>query len=110
MEKTEKTIFVKIISPNFDLKYGLNKKEIEDRMKSLIRYSDPEKDRQTLFVWPEVVFSGYSFDEILTFKNLISNNFSEKHFIIFGANNLEPDSKNFYNSMFRSNDFFRKCT
>ena len=36
-------------------------------MKNLIRYSDPEKDRQTLFVWPEGVFSGYSFGEILTF-------------------------------------------
>ncbi len=106
LEKTEKTIFVKIISPNFDLKYGLNKKEIEDRMKNLIRYSDPEKDRQTLFVWPEGVFSGYSFDEILTFKNLISNNFSDKHLIIFGANNLEPDSKNFYNSMFIINNKF----
>ena len=106
LDKTEKTIFVKIISPNFDLKYGLNKKEIEERMKNLIRYSDPEKDRQTLFVWPEGVFSGYSFDEILTFKNLISNNFSEKHFIIFGANNLESESKNFYNSMFIINNKF----
>ena len=77
LEKTEKTIFVKIISPNFDLKYGLNKKEIEDRMKNLIRYSDPEKDRQTLFVWPEGVFSGYSFDVILTLKILYQTIFSK---------------------------------
>ena len=37
-------------------------------MKNLIRYSDPEKDRQTLFVWPEGVFSGYSYDQIFILK------------------------------------------
>ena len=52
------------------------------------------------FIWPEGVFSGYSFNEILMFKDLISNNFSEKHFIIFGANKLDRLSGKYYNSMF----------
>ena len=66
----------------------------------MIKYSDPEKERKTLFIWPEGVFSGYSFDEILSFKSMILSNFSNKHHIVFGANKLDPISGNFYNSMF----------
>ena len=34
---------VKVISPNFELKYGLNDNEIEERLKKIIRYSAPNK-------------------------------------------------------------------
>ena len=102
---TEKT-YVKIISPNFNLKYGLSIEEIEERFKKLIRYSDPDKEKKTLFIWPEGVFSGYSYSEILRFKDLILKNFSNKHYIIFGANKLDPNLGNFYNSMFVINNKF----
>ena len=102
---TEKT-YVKIISPNFNLEYGLNTKEIEERFKKLIRYSDPDKEKKTLFIWPEGVFSGYSYNEILLFKDLILKNFSKRHNIIFGANKLDPNLGNFYNSMFVINNKF----
>ena len=52
LEQNNEKFFVKVISPNFDLKYGLSKSDIEDRFKQLIRYSDPNKDQKTLFVWP----------------------------------------------------------
>ncbi len=92
-------IYVKIISPNFDLQYGLSTKEIEERFKKLIRYSEPNKEKNTFFIWPEGVFSGYSYNEILIFKELVSKNFSRNHYIIFGTNRLEPISGQFYNSM-----------
>ena len=98
--------YVKVISPNFNLEYGLNEQEIKQRLKNLIRYSNPDKEKQTLFIWPEGVFSGYSFDEILVFKDLILNNFSSKHYIIFGINKLEPNSGNFYNSIVIINNKF----
>jgi apolipoprotein N-acyltransferase len=106
LNKIENKIFVKIVSPNFDLKYRLGKDEIEKRFKKIIRYSDPDKKKKTLFIWPEGVFSGYSYDEILIFKDKILNNFSKDHFIIFGANKLEKDTGNFYNSMFVINNKF----
>ena len=59
---------IKVISPNFELKYGLNIEEIKLRLKKLIRYSEPSKNVQTLFIWPEGVFSGYSYKELLTLK------------------------------------------
>ena len=68
--------YVKVISPNFKLEYDLDKKEIEKRLEKLIRYSDPDKDLKTIFIWPEGVFSGYSFKEILTFKETFSKRFS----------------------------------
>ena len=99
LKNIDEKIFVKIISPNFDLEYDLSNIEIEKRFKKLIRYSEPEKNKKTLFIWPEGVFSGYSYDEVLIFKNLISSNFSEKHYIIFGSNTLGLNSIQYYNSM-----------
>ena len=100
-------VFMKIISPNFDLKYGLNKEQIEERLKKLIRYSNPNKVKKTVFVWPEGVFSGYSYEEVLAFKNLIIKNFSNEHVIIFGINQLDPKSGDFYNSMLVVDNNFR---
>ena len=106
LNKINNKVFVKIISPNFDLKYGLNEKQIEDRFRKIIRYSDPAKDKKTLFIWPEGVFSGYSYEEVLIFKELIKKNFSKKHFIIFGVNRLDQKSGNYYNSMLIVNNNF----
>ena len=48
---------IKVISPNFELKYDLTEKEISKRLYSLIRYSDPNKNLKTLFVYLLVYFS-----------------------------------------------------
>ena len=97
-------ILVKVISPNFNLNYDLSLNQIEKRLKKLIRYSEPNKDEKTLFIWPEGVFSGYSYSEILIFKDLISKSFSDKHFIIFGTNKLDNKIGGYYNSMLLVNN------
>ena len=99
LEGVNNKVFIKIVSPNFDLKYGLNEKEIEDRLKKLIKYSAPDKNKKTLFVWPEGVFSGYNYNEILKYNNIFSENFSKKHKIILGINKLDPNFGKYYNSM-----------
>ncbi len=106
LNNVKENIYVKIISPNFDLKYGLSTQEIKERIKKLIRYSDPDKEKKTLFIWPEGVFSGYSYDQIFSFKELIFKSFSNKHHIIFGINRLDEISGNFYNSMLIINNNF----
>ena len=107
LEGVNDQVFIKIISPNFDLKYDLTKEQIEERFKKLIKYSNPTKGKKTLFIWPEGVFSGYSYDEVIVFKELISNNFSKEHNIIFGTNQLDKQSGNFYNSMLLVDNNFR---
>tara|TARA_B100000963_G_scaffold308829_1_gene284480 strand:- start:4091 stop:5650 length:1560 start_codon:yes stop_codon:yes gene_type:complete len=99
LSKKNDKVFVKIVSPNFELKYGLNQNEIKERFNKLIRYSEPDKDKETLFIWPEGVFSGYSYDEIIIFKDMIEKNFSKNHNIIFGTNKLDPITGNYFNSM-----------
>ena len=107
LKNNQDKVYVKIISPNFDLQYGLSSLAIENRLKKLIRYSDPDKRKKTLFIWPEGVFSGYSYDEILIFKKLVLKNFSNNHYIIFGTNRLEPSSGLFFNSMLIINNKFK---
>ena len=67
-------IYVKVVSPNFELKYDHTIEEIEKKLELLIKYSDPESNQKTLFIWPEGVFTGYSFKEINLFKKLVAEN------------------------------------
>ena len=74
----------------------------EDRIKNLIKYSDPY-NKKTLFVWPEgssVVLVTMT----LVFKKLFSDNFKDNHYIIFGTNSYDKDKNGFYNSMFLVNN------
>jgi apolipoprotein N-acyltransferase len=91
--------YIKVISPNFDLEYGLSIEDIDIRIKKLIRYSEPNKNIKTLFIWPEGPLSGYSFEEILGFKDIISKNFSKNHYIIFGINTLNVEKNQYFNSL-----------
>ena len=75
------------------MEYGLSLNDVEKRLKKLIRYSEPDKKINTLFIWPEGVFSGYSFDQIQILRKPIEENFSENHFILFGVNKLSNDKK-----------------
>ena len=90
---------IKIVSPNFKLKYGLSDEEIKMRLKKLIRYSEPEENKTTLFIWPEGVFSGYSYKEIIFLKKTFSQNFSNNHYIIFGINKFNNKSEGLNNSL-----------
>ena len=91
--------YIKVISPNFKLEYNLSESDIENRLKKLVRYSDPKKNLKTLFVWPEGVFSGYSFEEIQLLKNQFKEYFSDEHFILFGINRVDNNNTSFFNSL-----------
>ncbi len=106
LKTIDEKVLVKIVSPNFDLKYNLSKENIEERFKKIIRYSEPDKKQKTIFIWPEGVFSGYSYNDVKPFKNLILKNFSKKHKIIFGTNRMDEVSEKFYNSMIIVNNNF----
>ena len=98
LKTINKKINVKVISPNFELKYDQSINQIEKKLKKLIRYSEPSNEKKTIFIWPEGIFSGYSFNEILIFKDLIKRNFNKNHYIIFGVNKLDKSTGLFYNS------------
>jgi len=69
----DEKINVKIISPNFSLK-DYNTQSEEFQIKRLIKISDPEKDKKTLFIWPEGIFYQSYLEDIKKFENLFKEN------------------------------------
>ncbi len=101
-------VLFKIVSPGFEINYGLSEKEVINNLEKIIKYSEPNKDIETVFIWPEGVLSGYYFNELKEFKDIIKKNFSKKHVIIFGANTLDSTSGKTYNSLIAINNDFNK--
>ena len=98
ISEQNKFINIKLISTNFELKYKLINNQIDKRIKKLIKYSEAEKNKKTLFIWPEGALSGKYFFEIKKYKKLINESFSKNHLIIFGVNTLDKKNDKFYNS------------
>ena len=97
----DKNNYVKIISPNFSLK-DYNSKSEEHQIQQLIKISDPEKDKKTLFIWPEGIFYESNLKDIKKYENLFKEKFSENHLIILGINNFFKYSeieKKYFNSL-----------
>jgi len=98
----EKNLFIKIISPNFSLKEYQTRTE-EFQLKRLIKISDPESEKKTLFIWPEGIFYESYLEEIVKHRKLFENSFSENHLIVLGINNFNNSSntedKKYFNSL-----------
>ena len=98
----DKDISVKIVSPNFSLQdYAI--KDEKSQLKRLIKISDPEKDKKTLFIWPEGIFYESYLSDIKIYKKLFNDSFSENHLIILGINNYvnlnDENKKKYFNSL-----------
>ena len=98
----DENIYVKIISPNFSLKdYSINSEF--DQLKRLIQISEPEKDKKTLFIWPEGIFYESYLQNIVLYKDLFVDKFSENHLIILGINNFvnteDSNKRKYFNSL-----------
>ena len=96
----DKNISVKIVSPNFSLKDYKEKSEIL-QLKRLIKISDPERNKNTVFIWPEGIFYETHLRDITNYKDLFMKNFSENHLIILGINNFNSslNDTEYFNSL-----------
>ena len=94
------SIYTKIISPSFNLKYNLSDADLSDNISSLIKYSDPDSQKKTLFVWPEGAFTGFNYEQIREYKSLFEDAFSKNHLILFGSNTGQKSDDN--NKVFNS--------
>ena len=80
--------------------------EVKKSLLNLIKYSDPDKDKNTVFIWPEGVFTGYSYEELLQYKKFFKENFSTKPSNHFGINKKVKNDKENYNSLLAVNNNF----
>ena len=99
LNNVENRFNVKVVSPNFDLEFNLNLEQIEKRFEKLIRYSEPDKNLKTFFIWPEGVFSGYTYDEITWLKKSFLKHFGKNHLVLFGVNRADDQKKGVFNSL-----------
>ena len=60
--------------------------ELNNQIKKIIKFSEPNKNEKTIFIWPEGIFAGYSYSEVDKFKDIFKKEFSKNHIIIFGIN------------------------
>ena len=81
-------------------------KEAQEKLKKLIRYSNPSQHKAKLFIWPEGVFTGFSYNQIYQFKELFRNNFRDDQYILFGINTFDEISKEYFNSIIVVNNKF----
>ena len=97
-------INIKIISPSFNMRYIETDEEIKETIDKVIRYSNPENEKKTVFVWPEGIFAGIYFDDLKRFSNVFRKSFSDNHLIVFGINSKGDLSDKIFNSLIVTNN------
>jgi len=98
----DKNIKVKIVSPNFSLKDYSTTSEFS-QLEKLIKFSNPEKEKKTIFIWPEGIFYESYLTDIKKYKDLFKDKFSDKHLIVLGINSFtefeDSNDKKYFNSL-----------
>ena len=97
----EKEITVKIVSPNFSLAdYAYESEKFI--IQKLIKISDPQKDKKTLFIWPEGIFYRTLLKDLEEHRVLFENSFSKNHLIILGINHFVDSNQGYEKKYFNS--------
>ncbi len=96
-EKKDLGFTIKIISPRIDINRYFQNENPREFISELINISEPNQQNETLFILPEGILSSIYFEDLKKFKNLFSNNFSDKHKIVLGMNIYE--NQKIYNSL-----------
>ncbi len=95
--QAKEKINFKIVSAGFKLSEFKDPIYVASR---LVKLSEPNKEKKTIFVWPEGTFMSRNFLKIKensTIVSLFEKNFSKNHLIILGVNTEK--NKKYFNSM-----------
>ena len=103
LKDIKKTVNVKIVSPNFDMRYIHTDEELKETIKKIVRYSNPNSAEETIFIWPEGIFAGVYLEDLKKFSEIFNDSFSNKHLLVFGIN-TQDNLDNFYNSLIVTNN------
>ena len=92
---------IKLISPKISIERFFQPNNEEVIIEELIELSNPNISHNTVFIFPEGALAGVNLDQLKSFKEMFSRNFSEKHIIIMGINTekIIDNSSKIYNSM-----------
>ncbi len=78
-------------------------------IEDLIELSSPNLNEKIIFVWPEGILPGLSQKELIEYKWLFDEKFSENHLFIIGTNSQSSEDgvKKYYNSLTLYDDQLR---
>ncbi len=99
-EKESNSIVIRAIGSNITLDRFYKDTDPFSTINELINISKPNKDKLTLFLWPEGIVPGILQDQLVEYQYLFKNNFNNNHLIGLGINHRLINDKNekFYNS------------
>ena len=97
VEKKDLGFTIKIISPKININRYFQNENPDELISELINIAEPNLSNQMVFIFPEGILSSIYFEDLKRFKNIFSNNFSNKHKIILGMNIYEHQK--IYNSL-----------
>ncbi len=85
--KTNSTL--KIISPKIEMDRFFNNEEPSEIILELIKLSNPNFKKNTIFIFPEGIITSIYLENIKNYSELFSNNYSSNHIIILGMNSIQ---------------------
>jgi len=97
IKKIKLNYVIKIISPKIDINRFFQNQAPEEIMSDLIKLSEPDKLKKTIFIYPEGVLPNIYLQDLNNFSSIFKQNFSENHKIILGINSYE--NKKIFNSL-----------
>ena len=92
---------IRVIGSNINLDRFYEQVDPELVISDLINLSNPEKNKKTIFIWPEGILPGVPQNKLIDYDWLFQENFSKNHFLIIGINSQikKNGSDSFFNSL-----------
>jgi len=92
---------IKIISPRISIDRFFEQNNEKIIIDELVELSNPDISKKSIFIFPEGALAGINLNNLIHFKEIFINKFSDKHTIIMGINTekIENNSLKIYNSM-----------
>ena len=102
--ESEKMIYkhkVRVIGSNISIDRFYSNVDPVSVIKDLIDISDPNKNEKTIFVWPEGILPDIFQKELVEYKWLFEESFSNNHLLVIGINSQSVDKENinYFNSL-----------
>ncbi len=80
---------IKIISPKIEINRFFHNEEPSEIIMELIKLSNPDFKKDTIFIFPEGILTSLYLEDLNSYRELFSNNYSSKHKIILGINSIQ---------------------
>ena len=77
---------IRIIGSNISIDRFYDNIDPVSAIEDLIKLSSPEKNKKTIFVWPEGILPGISQEKLIEYKWLFKDKFNENHLLAIGIN------------------------